>query len=138
MKVKFSKSVQFTPEWNKNRELPEKDQIKLVLKPLLFDDLLAIMDALGGNKIIQEVKESGAEAVRERVDMPRVIKEVGALLPKYVTEFSGLEDDVGPITIEEITQYPAFLGLAIEVLMKLAEISSPSEETEGNSEGQPG
>lgn len=140
MKVKFSANVPYTPEWNGNRQLPEKEQIKSILKPMEFDDLMSFFDAIGGSKVAVELKEQissgNVDVVKERVDFTKVIQQVGSLVPKYAT-IENLEGDDGPLTVEAIARYPRFMELIIELLSKLSEISSPSEETEGNSEGQP-
>lgn len=132
MKYQFSRSVKFTPEWNGNQQLPETEQLTAVLKPMVIADLLSIMDSIGSQRAL------GANLSEEnRVDFRRVIGDVGTILPKYV-EITGLEDDNGPVNIQEVVTWPAYLELAAELLMKVASISAPTEKAEGNSPGQPG
>lgn len=136
MKVKFSKIVAFTPEWNDNLQLPEGERVKLNLKPMKFDDLMLVMDALGGQSAVEAAREGGAEALQSRLDMAKFLGSTRDILAKYASDLTGLDGDDGALTMEDVVTYPAFMGLAIEVLMKLASISTPSETTEGNSEGQ--
>jgi hypothetical protein len=123
MKYAFSRSVKFVPTWNENEKLPEKDQVSFMLKPLELEDLFLLMDATQSG--------DGSQAGNlQRVK--GVVVNVGHLLPKYAT-MSGLTDpDGSDITIADLVVYPTFLNLASEVLMKLANISMPSEATSGN------
>lgn len=140
MKVKFSNSIPFTPTWNGNDQLPEEDQVKSVLRPMLFDDLMSFFDAIGGAKAAGELKtlaaDGNVEELTNKLDFGKLIREVGNLVPKYAT-IENLEGLDGPLSAHDIVKYPMFMGLTIELLTKLADISSPSEDAEGNSEGQP-
>ncbi len=139
MKKNFSRAVTYTPEWEGNRDLQVSDQIRATLRPMEFDDLMRVMDAMGGAKTIQAAAVSGnTEALKEGVDMTKFLKEVGEFIPKYVAEFSGLEDEQGPVPIADLVRYPVYMGLAFELLMHISTISMPTEETEKNSEPQPG
>jgi hypothetical protein len=126
MKVKFSREVPYTPEWNGNRDLPEKEQVKVILKPMQVADLLLVMDAMG---------RKPGEAAAEQVDVGRLIREAGGILPKYIT-LQGLEDDNGPVAVEDILNFGAYVPLASELLMECARISMPSDAAEGNSKPQ--
>jgi hypothetical protein len=129
MKRTFSRTVTFTPEWEGNRALPEAEQIKATIKPLVVDDLMHLMDALGS----LPKQEGGA------LDTPALAKalsECKDIIPKYVT-VSNLEDADGPVSLEDITRYPAYLTLAVELLMEAARVSMPSESAEGNSAKPP-
>jgi hypothetical protein len=130
MKHRFSRVTNFTPTWNGNDTLPDADQLKTVIKPLVNDDLLLLMDALGSMKPQQPGVPTDA------ADLAKIVKEAGHILPKYV-EVSNLEDDNGPVTVVDITTYPTYLGLATELLMKCAEVSMPSENAEKNSAQPP-
>jgi hypothetical protein len=134
MKIKFSKSVDYVPEWNKNRELPLSEQIKSTIKPMEFDDLLTIMDAMGGQKAIDE---AGGDTSKVKFDSGKFMQEAGNLFPKYVS-LSNIEDADGPVNPADLLKYPVYAGLVVELLMKSSSISVPSDATEGNSEGQPG
>lgn len=139
MKVQFSKSKKFTPEWNDNKKLPKDEQITVTLRPMRFDDLMNIMDAMGGAKIAQQAQEGvSAEEIATKVDATAFLRENGAVIGKYVSELVNLDGEDGPVSIEEVCIYPAFMSLAMELTMELVAISMPSEQTEGNSPGQPG
>jgi hypothetical protein len=131
MRVKFSKSVAFTPTWNDNLKLPENERIQATLKPLEFDDLMTMMDAFGGANVVREAIASGAEAAQDQFDITKMLRNVGDILPRYVT-ITGLEDDDGPVDIDGVVRYPTYMGLAAELLIKVSEISMPTESDEKN------
>lgn len=121
MKFSFSKDVEYVPEWQGNSELPKKEQFSCKLTTLNMASLMLIADAFS------EAGVTGENTTVEPNKMKPILDQIGPLLPKHV-EVNGLFDDKGAkITIEEIVEYPVFLGLAIELLMKLSEISSPSD-----------
>lgn len=122
MKVKFSLVSEFTPEWNDNKKLPEAEQCKATLKTLESMDLLELADALERQGLEGEVDTSTMSSK----DIKSLLSETGRLLPKYVT-IEGIEGDDGPVTLEQIVTYPDFMELAVELLMKLANISQPNE-----------
>lgn len=123
MKVKFSLVTEYVPEWNKNRELPEAEQCKASLKTLESMDLLELADALERQGLEGTVDTAQMSAK----DIKSLVAETGRLLPKYVT-IEGIEGDDGPITLEQVTTYPDFMELAVELLMKLASNSQPTED----------
>jgi hypothetical protein len=131
MKHKFSRAVSFIPEWQNNRGLAPNDQIKTLITPLKVAELLDLMDALGGAKITTD-----AAALADNTDLTKVVQQCGHLLPKHIT-LSGLEDDDGAVSIEDVVMYPAYLGLAAELIMQCAAVSMPSESAEGNSAKPP-
>lgn len=123
MKVSFSLTSEYTPSWNKNKELPEAEQAKATLKTLESMDLLELADALERQGVSGEVDTEKMTPA----DIKALLGETGRLLPKYVT-VTGIEGDDGPITVEQITTYPDFMELAVELLMELANISQPTED----------
>jgi len=123
MKVSFSLTSEFIPEWNKNRELPEAEQCKATLKTLESMDLLELADALER----QGLEGTVDTATMSSKDIKALLSETGRLLPKYVT-IEGIEGDDGPITLEQVVTYPDFMELAVELLMQLANISQPTED----------
>lgn len=125
MKVKFSRAVTYTPTWEGNDGLPAVEQFSVILKPMNMNDLFQTLDALGG------IDESGRVKVNMQ-NLKPMLTELQHLLPKYVEKIAGLEDDNGVVTIEDIITYPRYVELAIELLMKLAEISNPSESATKN------
>lgn len=129
MKHKFSRSVRYVPEWNDNHKLAVDQQMVAQIKPLKVDNLIRLVDALGG------VKSVADPSALQTTDLSKVVVECGDILPAHVT-LSGLEDEDGPVPIEDIIQYPVYIGLAAELLMRCASVSMPSESAEGNS-GKP-
>lgn len=124
MKITFSDTVPYVPSWRGNDKLPDKEQIKCELKVLDMGSLLNLVDAFSKAGIQGEV-DTNADAAALRP----VLEQFGSLVPQHVVSFKGLFDDAGKaITIEQVIEYPVFLNLSLELLMKLAEISSPSEE----------
>ncbi len=123
MKVAFSLITEYIPEWNDNRDLPEDEQCKATLNTLESMDLLELADALERQGLEGEVDTSRMTSK----DIKSLLKETGRLLPKYVT-IEGIEGDDGPVTLEHIVTYPDFMELAVELLMKLANISQPTED----------
>ena len=124
MKIQFSLSREYTPTWDGNDELPEKEQIKAVIKALENADLMELADAME--------RAGMKEGVVDTTDIPVktskiLLEEVGRLHPKYVV-ISGLEGDDGPIDIGTIVSYPVFNSLSMELLMELANMSQPDED----------
>lgn len=125
MKIKFSREVPYTPEWNGNRELPEGEQVRTTIKPMTVEDLLIVMEAMGR----RPGQEAGSAV---QVDVGKLISEAGAMLPKYV-DITGLDDDSGPVTTKDLLTFGAFIPLASELLMECVRVSMPSETAEKNS-----
>jgi hypothetical protein len=116
MKVNFTQATPYTPKWRKNNELPVEEQFQTVLKPLDTDDLLLLMDAIGN--------DPQAKVDMER--MKKMLKEIGHLIPKYVT-ITNLEDGSGPVTNEHLIKFPFYMDLAAELVMQLAVVSMPTD-----------
>lgn len=127
MKHRFSRTINYIPEWNDNRALPAPDQIRVTIKPLTVEKLLLLMDALGGVK---------ADGQLNNTQIGNVLKEVGHLLPEHVG-IVNLEDADGPVSVTDIITYPVYMGLATELLMHMASVSMPGEQAEGNSARPP-
>lgn len=128
MKVRFSREKKYTPEWNGNRDLPEAEQVKALVKPARMGDLLDIVDAfssVGETKIDTETTDPKV--------MRQIVEACAEILPKYVT-ITGLEGEDGPVDLVEALQYLTFTPLMVELLGHLTEISTPdSKDTdEGN------
>lgn len=126
MKFSFSKEVEYVPEWNGNDKLPAKEQIKCKLTVLNMASLMSLVDAFTAAGITGEAQTQDTAAMKP------VLDQMGPLLPKHV-QITGLYDEGGKaISMEEIVEYPVFLNLCVELLMKLSEISSPSDEDTKN------
>lgn len=137
MKVSFSREVSYIPTWNGNDKLPKEEQITVLLKPLHTGDLITLMDTMQsstGGKVDQEsltaLGENNVNQLAELIDA------CGNLIPKHCT-INNLEDETGPVTAENIVQFPYYMELSAELLAQLGDISMPNEVEEGNSEPQP-
>jgi hypothetical protein len=130
MKIKFSRESTFIPEWNGNRALPEAEQVKCILRPMEVQDVMLIMDAMGGQRTV-------VDGVAPQVDAAKFVTACSSLMPKYVT-IENLDGEDGPIKVEELTRFAAFVPLAAEILMQCANTSVPSDVAEGNLGPQPG
>lgn len=129
MKFKFSRTKDYVPEWNGNRELPEEDQVKAVIRPMEIGDLLAMMDAIGASAA-NELEAKTQE------DYFKIIKEFADIIPKYVT-ITGLSDEDGEVSTSDLTRFAAYMPLATELAMYAVNISMPTVATEGNSGAPP-
>lgn len=126
MQTDFSLTQSYIPEWNGNRALPEDEQIKAVLSVIDMGSLMRLVDAFSKTGIASEGKVD-TDNIDHSAIQP-VLNEFGGLLPQNV-KLSNLKGKDGvEVTIEQVVKFPTFLGLALELLMKLMEISSPSEE----------
>ncbi len=132
MKVSFSRLVEYVPEWNGNKDLPEAEQVKVKLVPLEMGDLVGLME------VIQDFTGDADEEGKTTVAMDKAVSVL-----KNISHLSGsievinLEDDSGPVTSEDIVKFPRFMELTMEVFNELASISMPNEEDEKNSKAQP-
>jgi len=129
MQISFSREHVYTPEWNGNDKLPEAEQFTATLKILDVGDLLFLLDAFSNAGIEGKVEVSDVGTTQLRP----ILETVGHLLPKYVTvkNLRNKESDVD-IDVAQIVEFPYFMSLSVELLMKLAEVSTPSETDEKN------
>lgn len=129
MKVKFSNIVSYTPEWNGNRKLPAAEQVNVQFKVLPLGAYLDLVDQIQAAGLTGKVDTDDKGNLSK---MRPIVKAAADILPDHV-ELFGLTDDAGSmISVATVAGFPAFLGLAVELLMKLVEVSSPSEDDEGN------
>ena len=124
MKIDFSVSVPFVPEWRGNDKLPAKEQIKMDLEVLELGALMQLVDAFTKAGLQNEASPENMDVGA----MQPILDKFGDVLPKHVKNLKGLFDASGKaVSIEDVAKYPVFLNLGVEILMKLAEISSPSD-----------
>lgn len=124
MKIEFSNTVSFVPTWNGNDKLPPKEQVKTELKVLQMGSLLGLIEAF---------QKAQSEDGGSKQSIRPVVEEFKHLIPEHVVKLEGLYDGSGKaLTTEDIVSYPTFLNLTLELLMKLAEVSSPIGEDEKN------
>lgn len=131
MKVNFATAVDFVPDWNENKSLPEDKQIKMRLTPLEVGESLHLMATLQS-----QVGEATAVVEAKKLSLEQnlaLVKACGTYIPDHVAEISGNED----FSVADIVKWLAFLGLAAETLFKLIEISQPTEADVKNSKPQP-
>jgi hypothetical protein len=131
MKIQFSRTVPYTPEWNGNKDLPDHEQIKCVIKPMVIADLVTLLDVIGST-----AKGGGTSTTLSASEAANMIGACKDLLPRYVS-ITGLHDDDGPVLIDHLTQFAQYMPLASETIMACATISSPSAATEGNLKAPP-
>lgn len=135
MKYHLSKQVEFIPEWNSNKDLPEKEQVKFDLRVLSMGDVLLLMDTL--EDVADDKGNVDSDTLTASMTS-KLVNEAVRLLPTYAA-MSGLEDQDGTeITVNNITEFPQFVGLITEVLFELISISQPNEVDLGNSSGPSG
>lgn len=134
MQISFSKTQVYTPEWRGNNKLAEGERFTASLTLLNVEDLMFLLDAFSEAGIEGEVEQSSLDTDQ----LKPIIKSNGHLLPKYIT-VNNLKNSEGgeDLTINDVVEYPFFLNLAAELLMKLAEVSSPSDDDVGNSDAPP-
>jgi len=138
MKVSFSRSVAYVPEWNDNHEAAEADQVKVQLKPLEVSDLIVLMDSMSAAAVGKADPATlvALDDVNNLEQMKHLLGACGDLIPKYCV-IEGLEDEGGPVSAEDLVKFPFYMELSAELLGQLAAISMPNEVEEKNSEPQP-
>jgi hypothetical protein len=134
MQISFSKDTVYTPEWRGNDKLAEGEQFTATLTLLNVEDLLFLLDAFNEAGIQGEVEQTDLDTDQ----LKPILKSNGHLLPKYVKINNLKNSETGvDLTTAEIVEFPFFLNLAAELLMKLAEVSSPNDDDVGNSNALP-
>ena len=134
MQISFSEEHVYVPEWKGNDTLPSGEQFNVTLKVLNVENLMFLMDAFSEAGVDGEVElsEFGSDQLKP------IIKTVGTLLPHYVVINNLKNTETGTdITVAEVVEFPYFLNLAAELLMKLSEISAPNDSDVGNSNAPP-
>lgn len=127
MKVKFSREVTVTPSWNGNETAEEK--FTATMKPVAFGELLEVLDAFQAAGIAAgavDTSQLDGKVIRNILDA------CSGVLNKYVT-LRNLQDEQGvELTIKDVVTYGPFMMLAMELVGRLVQISTPTEEDEGN------
>jgi hypothetical protein len=130
MQISFSVDHPYTPEWRGNNELPEGERFTATLSTLTVGDLMVLLDGFtaAGVEGTTEVSDIGPDQIKP------ILSQAGSLLPKYVKLHNlNRSDDGSEVTIANVVEFPYFLNLSVELLMKLAEISTPQDDDVGNS-----
>jgi hypothetical protein len=125
MKITFSDKVTYIPTWRGNDKLPKDERFSCDLTVLEIGPLMELMEVFQRSGLTGEVDTDKVESQ----SVEPLLKQFSSLLPKHVVRFEGLYDQGGrAITVEEIVRYPFYTNLGFELLMKLVEISSPSDD----------
>lgn len=129
----FSKKVTFIPEFNGNRDLPANARLSVEIKPVELGTLITMMDAFERMGMSGQVDTAdlGTDTIKT------MLEQFGALLPEHC-KIVGLTDASDePIATDDVVRYGPLMPLAMELLLELSRISSPSEDAEKNSETAP-
>lgn len=129
MKVNFTTTAEFVPEFNGNRELPEAEQIKMKLTSLEMGENLHLVATLQAATGKTQVEKGDLDVDRQLA----LIKACGTYIPGHVSEITGNEN----FTVADIVKWMPFAPLAAEILFQLVEISSPNEVDVKNLKPQP-
>lgn len=116
MKVQFSKEVKYVPAWHNNKALPEAEQLGVVLKPLKMGELLDVLDILKAAGF-----NEGDEKTLSTTQMRTIAAEAGKYLQSHAL-LANAED----FSLQDVTEYPEFFGLAAELIFELVRLSQPS------------
>ena len=116
MKFEFSHEITFIPDFNKNKELPEAEQITVKIKPLILFDLLDLTDVLK-----QAGFEKGDSKDVSQEQMRAIVGQGGKYVPKYCSLIGAEGFD-----LNDVVNYAHFLPLATEILFTLITNSSPT------------
>jgi hypothetical protein len=129
MKIKFSRAVSFVPDFNKNKELPVGEQIKCKLTVLNLAELAFVGEIIAKLGITKD----NAEGIAMNSDVLKdMAKDLSSVLTAHVT-IENLEDESGPVKIDDLPSLAPYMTLALEQLVELASISAPGEADRKNS-----
>ena len=80
MKIKFSETETYIPEWNENRDLPKEEQVSCTLTVFNMGSLLNILDAFNKVGIDGQVDTEKLSTSKIRP----LLEQFGDLLPNHV------------------------------------------------------
>lgn len=131
MQIEFSPEVVYVPVYNKNKDLPESEQIKVEFTVLEMGELIEIIGitAKAGIRKNSEVDEDSETA-------GIMIEAARKFLPGHTTIRNFRTTSGDEIDIDLVLKYPKFLQLMVELLGALVENSSPGDEDQKNSNEQ--
>lgn len=118
MKAGFSLTKRFVPKWNGNADLDAAEQMVAVLKMPTVQDVFAIMDRLSAHGLVGK-QDSDLVPLAKATQLAA---EAGKYLPVYI-ELQNAED----FSIEDVTKYPPYFPLAVELLFALIAFAQPTE-----------
>jgi hypothetical protein len=123
VKTNFSLKQLYTPEWNGNKTLPEKDQLVAVMSMPDVQDTFEIIERLQANGVTAQDSATVGFA-RARA----IAAQAGEYIPKYMV-LEGAEN----FSVEDVIKYPPYFNLAVELLFELVRFAQPSEDDTKNS-----
>lgn len=129
MKVKFSRVIDYIPEYNDNRKLSAPDQIKTKLTVLTLAELAFVGEIIA--KLGLDKEKGTLDAVKSSA-LKEMAADLAGILTAHVT-LSGLEDETGPVEVAQLASLAPYMQLSLELLVELANISAPGETDVKNS-----
>ena len=137
MKVNFRKTVEFTPTWNGNADLPANEQLRFVLTPLDVGEALhiaALLSEAGHKGATNDAAALEETKSRMSIDQTKgLVEACGAYVKPHVERMDNAEN----FEVEDVVKYMYFLPLAADDLLELVRISQPTETDVKNSKSQP-
>lgn len=122
MKIEFSRSIKYTPEFNGNKELPENEQLKADISIMEITDLLDLGDAF------KQAKFEKGDLKDMKIEQQKTLVVNAA---KYVCKYVKLTNNDG-FSVDDVSKYPQFLQLSVELLFALLNGSKPNADDEKN------
>lgn len=134
MKLTHSKSVKFYPVFAGNADLPDADKFFVELRPMDRADLFRAAPEIVHIKGRINSADAGDYAAYQALQFAKETLEIFDRndLKKYIMGISNLTLNGEPVSSSNLTEDPIFSSLVIEILMKLMEISSITEEDAKN------
>lgn len=132
MEFDFSETVEFTPEWNKNKQEPEDKQIKTTLTLLDMGELIELI------AITAKANQDTVDGDPGPEGAALMAKAAQDFLPEHVTITNFHNKKNEELDIDTIVRFPVFMNFMSELLAALIEASTPNEDDVGNLSGQPG
>lgn len=132
MEFDFSETVEYIPEWNKNKQEVGDKQVKATLSLLDMGELIQLI------AITAKANQDSDDGVAGAEGTALMVKAAQDFLPQHVTikNFRKLNGD--ELDIDTIVRFPIFMNFTVELLQALIEASTPNEDDVGNLKGQPG
>lgn len=134
MQISFSHTHNYVPEWRGNNTLPAGEQFSVTLTVMNVSNLMFLIDSFSEAGIDGkvEVGDFGSDQLKP------LVEKIGHLLPEHAEVVNLKNSETATdITIKEVVEYPYFLNLSVELLMKLSELSTPNDDDVGNSNAPP-
>lgn len=135
MDIQYSKSVTFRPTFKGNLELPADKQIVIELTPLAQDEFSIFATGVVQSNM-HEVAEDDKSGVKKAVLSLEVASKFRDLYLQYgkahVVSITGLRVNGADVNADTVATETPLLGLVVEIVNKLWEISNLTDEDEKN------